>query len=654
MGEFPIAAVEPLLTTRAVVGPFDYLLPEELSAQVGVGAVLRVPFAGRPVAGVVVELRDRSELDRERLRAPLTDLGLRLPAELVELARWLAATYCSTLARSLALMLPPGTSRFRRPRRLADPKPPAGGREEPPQLTDEQGSAVAEIVKAMEQGGPLLLQGVTGSGKTEVYLQAAAAALARGRGVIVLVPEIALTPQTAARFQRRFGETVVVIHSGLSSAQRVRSWLALREGRAKICLGPRSAVFAPVSDLGLIVIDEEHDPSYKHEADPRYDARRVAVRRGELAGAVVVAGSATPRAESYATYRRLPLRRRIDGTPLPTVEVLDMRGVGSTFHPHTVEALSGLRRCGGKGVVLLNRRGFSLFLACTLCGRVWGCPNCDVSLVVHRQAGILACHHCGYQERLPARCSCGSRSLARVGVGTERLAAELEELLGPQLPVFRLDSDVLARGKGAAEQVLGAFAEADAGLLLGTQLVAKGHDFPGLALGVVLNAEAGLRFPDFRAEERTFALVTQLSGRVGRGSKGRVLVQTLEPEARAIRYAAGHDAEGFLRSELERRRRLGYPPFKELVRVIVAGGEEAAVAEAATALRLQFAGRLEDSCQLLGPAQLLRLHGNYRRALLIKGPTLGPVVATVGAVLAQEGAALRRLGVKVAVDVDPH
>jgi len=649
-----IAAVEPLLTTRLVQGPFDYLLPDGLGKTVGVGSLLRVPFAGRSLAGVVVELRAESKLPPERLRTPLADLGLKLPGELLELARWLAATYCSTLARALTLMLPPGAARFRRPRKPPPPPQGAQEREQGPPLSAEQRQAVEAVAEALAGGGRLLLHGVTGSGKTEVYLRAAQAALACGRSVIVLVPEIALTPQTAARLQRRFGSAVCVIHSAMRPAERVAAWLALRAGQKPICLGPRSAVFAPLPRLGLIVIDEEHDPSYKHEADPRYDARRVAAKRAELAGAVLLHGSATPRAESYATLRRLRLRRRVDGAPLPAVEVVDMRGVATTFHPRTVEALGELRRAGGKGVVLLNRRGFSLYLSCGLCGRVWGCPNCDVSLVVHRGEGVLACHHCGHREPLPASCSCGSRSLARVGVGTERLAGELAELVGGRVPIFRLDSDVLARGSGEAARLLGEFARASSGLLLGTQLVAKGHDFPGLSLGVVLNAEAGLRFPDFRAEERTFALITQLAGRVGRGGAGRVIVQTLEPQARAVVHAARHDADGFLAGELERRSRLGYPPHRELVRVIIAGPKEEAVARGARRLRGRLAVALEGKAALLGPANLLRLHGNHRQALLIKAQAVAPASAAVAAALGEEGAALRRLGLQVAVDVDPH
>jgi primosomal protein N' (replication factor Y) len=317
-----------------------------------------------------------------------------------------------------------------------------------------------------------------------------AAVLERGQSAIVLVPEIALTPQTVSRFVERFGDTVAVLHSRLGRGERYDEWQRLSRGEARVCVGPRSAVFAPVRDLGLIVIDEEHDPSYKHEGDPRYDARLVAEHRTQrtsssgTGGAVLVAGSATPRAESAHALRRLRLPHRVDGAALPPVEVLDMLDAAGPLHPDTTEAL----HASGKTIVLLNRRGWSNFLTCRSCGHVWECPQCDVSLVLHRAEGALACHHCGHRERVPTACTqCGSVSVARHGAGTERLEAELA---AAGLPVWRLDADVSRPG-----DVLRAFARAPSGVLVGTQVVAKGHDFPDVTLGVVLDADATLRFP---------------------------------------------------------------------------------------------------------------------------------------------------------------
>jgi primosomal protein N' (replication factor Y) len=525
-------------------------------------------------------------------------------------------------------------------------------------LTPDQHAALAAVLARMD-GPPgadrrVLLQGVTGSGKTEVYLRAVGAALERGRSAIVLVPEIALTPQTAGRFGERFGETVAVLHSGLGTSERYARWRRLREGTARVCVGPRSAVFAPVADLGLIVVDEEHDGSYKQESDPRYDARRVAERRAAETEAVLVLGSATPRPESVERLPRALMPARVDGRPAPGVELVSTLEADGPLHPRTRAALEDVRRRGEKAIVLLNRRGWSNFLSCRSCGRVWGCPSCDVSLVLHRGAGRLSCHHCGHAEGVPAACpDCGSVSVARHGAGTERLERELAALLDP-LPVVRLDADAGAAAGGAGE-VLARFDAAPAGVLVGTQMVAKGHDFPAVTLGVVLDADATLRFPDFRAEERTFAMVAQLAGRSGRGPRGgRVVVQAVDPGARALRHAAAHDAEGFVRGELERRRALRYPPFGHLVRVVCASEEAERPLAAAEDLRRRIADRVGEGTSVLGPAPLFRRGGRHRAVVLVRSERRPSAIAAVrGAVEALSGDR-RHPGVALAVDVDPH
>ncbi len=464
-----IAQVEPLTTARALRGPFDYRLPPELEGgAVGVGSMLVVPFGRREVLGVVMGLSERSEVAQEKLLEPLRALDLGVPVDLVALAEWIAGEYCSTVARALRLVLPPGaTGRgpdglgVRRRRARAVPRPshePIGAlHSEPPPLTEDQLRALEAIERGMGGSPPrggvssaadpqrLLLYGITGSGKTEVYLRAAACALRRGLGAIVLVPEIALTPQIVGRFVARFGETVAVLHSRLTPAQRREEWRRLRVGEARVCVGPRSAVFAPIERLGLIVVDEEHDSSYKHEGDPRYDARDVAAKRAAQQGALLLVGSATPRPESRHRLRRLSLPHRVDGRPLPPVEVLDMREQDHGLHPQTAQALAEVRRGAGKAIVLLNRRGWSNFLSCRSCGAVWSCPQCDVALVLHRAQGRVVCHHCGHHERAPTRCKCGSTAVARHGAGTERLQHDLQAALGDgeRFPVFRLDADTI-------------------------------------------------------------------------------------------------------------------------------------------------------------------------------------------------------------------
>lgn len=742
-----IARVIPLTQTRAIRGLFDYLLPSSIDAgDVGVGSLLRVPFAGRTIPAVIAEMAVTSELAPDKLATATELLPARLPGDLVELAVWMAAEYCSTPARALQILLPAGavqglkekqslvasitdsglsalkdgtrltvgqqtalqalavggpaiaadvgTPVLRRlegrglvalelavQRRRASTHSVSSTSASAPPLTSEQEAALLPIYAALaaspaqaaEIGGggsrEFLLHGVTGSGKTEVYLQAAQKTLESGRTVLILVPEIALTPQALARFQARFGDVVAVMHSGMSQGKRHDEWLRLARGEARVAVGPRSAVFAPLADIGLVVVDEEHESSYKHESDPRYDARTIARRRARDHGAVLLEGSATPRPETVFAANRLIMHRRVDGRPLPAVEILDMRGLHNPLHPDTRLALADCRRAAGKAIVLLNRRGWSNFLSCGSCGRVWMCPNCEVALVLHRAGANVACHHCGHRERVPSSCpDCGSVSVARHGAGTERLEHELVTALGDaSFPVLRLDAD--AAGLDARAEILERFNAAPSGLLIGTQMVAKGHDFADVGLGVVVDADQTLRFPDFRSEERTFALITQLAGRTGRGSSGgfagRVLVQTMEPTARPIELASRHDSETFVRGELRRRKALGYPPFATLIRVICAAVDGDAARATADALRdrIVSANAAREAEQdgdeivrfaILGPAPLFMLRGKSRYQMVVKaGDRRAAVSAVRDAVDAVSGDRAHR-EVALSVDVDPQ
>jgi primosomal protein N' (replication factor Y) len=635
------ASVYPLVSSRAVARPFTYEVPDA----VGKGAVVSLRFAGAKRRGVVVGLEDRPP---EGVKvAPVNEVVDELPEPLVDLALWLADYYGSTPARALELVAP-----LKRKARGERPQPgerdALDGEAEPAELSESQRRAVERIVEGMDGGGAnVLLHGATGSGKTEVYLQACAAALARGRGAIVLVPEIALAPQTIGRLRARFGDRVAVLHSALTDAERRDERARITSGEAPIVVGARSAVFAPVAALGVICVDEEHDPSYKQESDPRYDARTVAAKRAALEGAVAVFGTATPRPESWERLERLELGGRLAG-PLPPVRVVDLRReAGYPLSAPLLARLGALEQDGGKAILLLNRRGVAPAIHCRACGRTRRCPNCDVALVLHAD-DRLHCHHCSRTEPTGDACpECGSPELARIGAGTQRLEQQLAEQV-PGLERIRLDADAVKR-PAELTAALRRFAEADRAVLVGTQMVAKGHHFAGVALAAVVDADTGLGLPDFRAEERTFQLVTQLAGRSGRDAPGRVIVQTFQPDARPILHAARHDVPRFLAEELERRRELGYPPFRHLVRIVASG------TEAGDPMRLlgEVADGL-DGGDVLGPAPLLRLRGRHRAQLLVKTDRVRPVASRAAQLLAAAAPAMSRAGVRAAVDVDPQ
>jgi len=639
----PLASIYPLVTARALARPFTYTVSDE----VGPGDVVSITLGARTVRGVVVEIGVTAPEGIEVAAAGhVVD---RVPAALVELALWIADYYGSTPARALMLVAPHERTR-RGPVRQPSARDALGGELEPDALTESQRGAVERIVAALDaDGGHVLLQGPTGSGKTEVYLQATAAALERGRGVIVLVPEIALTPQTVGRFRARFGDGVAVLHSALTDAERRDERERISSGAARVVVGARSAVFAPVERLGLVVVDEEHDASFKQDSDPRYDARTVAAKRAAIEGALAVYGSATPRAESWARLERLALPVRI-GAPLPSVKLVDLRReAGYPLSAPLLAQLSGVAERGGRAILLLNRRGISGALHCRSCGTTRRCSSCDIALTVHDD-DRLHCHHCGYSTELPETCpECGSVELARIGAGTQRLETELARRV-PGLERIRLDADTTSR-PGALRDALERFAAARSVALIGTQMVAKGHHFPGVEVAAVVDADAGLAFPDFRSEERTFQLVTQLAGRSGRDAPGRVIVQTFQPDATPFAFAVRHDVDGFLAQELQRREELAYPPFSHLVALVVSGPDPGAVARALRELK----GALETpSMQLLGPAPLLRLRGRHRARLLAKTDAPRALASRAAAVLARAAPAMRRDGLTAVVDVDPQ
>ena len=546
-----------------------------------------------------------------------------------------------------------------------------------PALTPGQESALAAIDRAREHacGEVVVVDGVTGSGKTELYLRAIEKTLAEGRTACVLVPEISLTPQTVGRFRGRFGDLVAVMHSRMSQGERYDQWDFIKSGAARVVVGARSALFTPLSNIGLIVIDEEHEGSYKQDSAPRYDAREVARWMVERSGGVLVMGSATPSIEAlYAceqggSWTKVDLPDRANGKPLPAVEVVDMAaefrgGSRAMFSRKLVEGLRSELSLGRKAVLLLNQRGFAKFLLCRDCGFVPTCPSCDTSLTYHERGRMLVCHHCGHTEIAPAVCpECGSPYLKKFGAGTQRVEAELRALLdgmpgvGPGVPIIRMDADTTS-GKGAHERLLEQFAGSDAAVLLGTQMIAKGLDFEDVTLVGVINADTQLHLPDYRAAERTFSLIEQVAGRAGRADlPGRVLVQTYEADNVAIRAAATYDRERFLRAELPKRRILLYPPFVRMANVLVWGRDEPSVRTTAERLFSELEAHIRDfggdgwSVLPASPCVLAKLRGVYRWHVVVKcqpEDDLSRVIAPLFRARAPE------TDVNVAVDVDPN
>jgi primosomal protein N' (replication factor Y) len=640
----PLASVYPLVSTRSLARAFTYEVP----SGVGKGAIVAVRLGRSTTRGVVADIGVSAPEGVEPV--PVGRVLGEIPASLVDLALWVADYYGSTPARALELVAP-----VRRTPRGERPSPARreslAGEHEPAELTAGQRAAITQIVSALDLGvgDHVLLEGPTGSGKTEVYLQACAAGLERGLGTIVLVPEIALAPQTVGRFRQRFGDRVAILHSSLGHAERRDERDRIARGEARIVVGARSAVFAPMRGVGLIIVDEEHDTAYKQESDPRYDARTVAAKRAALEGAVAVYGSATPRPESWSRLRRASLAARI-GAPMPRVGLVDLRReAGYPLSAPLLEALGNVAETRGRAILLLNRRGVAPAVHCRACGISRRCTLCDVALTLHADNG-LHCHHCGRVEQVPRQCPmCGSVELARIGAGTQRLETELERQL-PELERFRLDADT-SRSPGAVRELLGRFRSTERAVLVGTQMVAKGHHVPGVALAAVVDADTGLSLPDFRAEERTFQLVTQLAGRSGRDAPGRVLVQTFQPDATPLRHAVNHDVAGFLAGELERRETLGYPPFRHLVSILVAGPEPGAPLAALRELRERMEGSDGD---LLGPAPVLRLRGRHRAQLIAKTMQPRAVARRASALLAAATPSMRRDALTAVVDVDPQ
>ncbi len=656
---------------------FHYLVPAALEAAVQPGVRVVVPFGRRERVGMVLQRLDHSPIPQLKPVRRVLDTTPVIDGERWRLAEQLAeAYYCST-GEALAAMVPSdlrlGTARGSRLEARggdfsASLQPPASSLQRRATVTPTPAQRRAWRVISDALGSPkaktILLHGVTGSGKTELYLLAIAEILCQGRSAIYLVPEIALTPQTIERVRSRFGGEVVVWHSGLRTRERADAWRRLAEGTSRIVVGTRSAVFAPVRRLGLLILDEEHEPTYKQEDAPRYHAREVAEIRARLAGAIVLLGSATPSVESYARAQRGAIRlvelpERVERRALPRVEVVDLReelGARRSRGPFSRRLQRALEQAVERReqvMLFLNRRGFARVAQCAACGTTMRCERCSVPVVYHAAQKTLRCHYCAFTTPLADVCPhCRKGYLRLRGIGTERVESELHRLF-PGAAIARMDTDTMGR-RGSHHELYEALKTRQISLLVGTQMIAKGHDFPNVTLVGVVSADSALNLPDFRAGERTFHLLTQVAGRAGRGDRpGLVIIQTFCPSHYAIQAAARHDSAAFYREELRMRRQLALPPFTRLVALMFRSSAAASAERAAGALAEALRRRIgRRAIEVLGPApeRIPRVRRQHRVGLALKGRSAAAMVGVLRETL-QPGR--RFQGLPVVVDVDP-
>ena len=688
---------------------FVYAVPPELAAHVFPGSRVEVAIRGRVLGGVVVGEAARAPRGSQvRPIRALLDQEPALPPDLLAFTRWLADYYAAPWGEVLRAALPGAVAPRKRDRPVpasapsdaapaVDTSAPDGQSESafestsasPPRLTDEQAAAVAHIESRIAAGAfrTLLLHGVTASGKTEVYLRAALAVLRAGGEALILVPEIGLSVQLLDRFQVRLGPRVAILHSSLTIAERRREWERVRAGKAPVVVGARSAIFAPLSRLKLVVVDEEHEAAYKQDEVPRYHARDAAVMRGRIASALVILGSATPSLESAhnaarGRYDLVRLASRVDGRLLPEVILADRRrplepdvtektpesaaapekrrasGRRTPVAPPTISpllcaALAETLAKNEQAILLVHRRGHSSFVQCTDCGAVVRCPHCAVALTYHSEGFLLRCHYCNLRRPAPEHCTdCEGTAFWYGGIGTQRVAGEIGREF-PAARILRMDLDS-TRTRGSHRTLIEAFASRAADILIGTQMVAKGLDFPGVSLVGVVSADTLLNLPDFRAGERAFQLLTQVAGRAGRGpSPGRVIIQTHLPEHPSVIAAAAHDYDAFYAAEIAGRAELGYPPLGMMARIHVDGPDETEVSRTADALRAALGGAAD--LTVLGPAPLPlhRLRGRERWHLTLLGPSRARVHAEAKRITRQVRAAGMPRRVRIHLDLDP-
>jgi primosomal protein N' (replication factor Y) len=612
-----------------------YSIPPDM--EISPGTRVRVDLRNSRAVGIVHKLRDRAECSYTKPVREVLDLEPVINEDLLRTAEWMANYYLCSIGEALWTVVPKGVRRS--DKQVENPEYLSFGDEF--ELTSEQQGVFEILQRAVhgDRGEQFLLYGVTGSGKTEIYLRTIHEVVQRGRGAILLVPEISLTPQTVRYFSRRVGDELALLHSRLTPAEKINEWHRILTGQKRIVIGARSAVFAPLQDIGIIIIDEEHETSYKSDETPRYSAKSIAFYRARQHNASLVLGSATPSIESYhhAKLRRLHLLHlpnRVLNQKLPRTSITDLRKVrGGTYISRPLIAAIEKRLEREEQVILfLNRRGFAPHVYCSSCGYVFRCSHCDITLTFHRQEKNLSCHYCGYGESPPDVCpNCGAETIAFSGFGTEKIEGVLNEQF-PGAVTVRMDTDTI-RKRTSMAQILNAFAKRQIDILIGTQIVSKGLHFPNVTLVGVLNADIPLNFPDFRSAERTFNLITQVSGRAGRSEKGgEVIIQTYNPAHYAIQTAKNQDYEEFFTREIKFRQALLYPPFCRIVRLVFRGPDpDRLLASGRQAVEF-IQGRTEDFLSLLGPTMcpISRIKKNYRVHVILKLRDTAPVKPVLG------------------------
>ena len=630
--------------------PFTYLLPEGEAAEAG--CRVKAPLGKRNLTGFIVEISSQKPAGNFACK-PVEKVVDREPifgrGEL-ELAAWISDMYFCSKGEALAAILPGGIQKSRLPLEPFEYEKP-----EKVALSREQEEGARRILE--QKKGMFYLFGITGSGKTEVYLTVAEQLIKNGKDVIYLVPEIALSHQIMKEVRNRFGDRAALVHSGLTQAQRMEEWKRIRNGEAKLVVGARSAVFAPVRDLGLIVLDEEHEGTYKSGSTPRYHARQVAMYRSMKAGGALVMGSATPSVEAYhlmtmGKITRIDLTKRPAGGTLPKLSIVDLNGEQGGISARLAEEIAGTLAKKRQVILFLNRRGFSYFFHCRTCGFEMKCSHCSVALTYHKQHGRMICHYCGYSTLPVEVCpGCGSLDVGYSGFGTEKVEEDIARLF-PKARIGRVDTDSVRR-RGILKKILEDFASGELDILLGTQMVAKGLNFPGVDLVGIILADTGLSLPDFRAAERTFQLITQVSGRAGRfDAGGKVIIQTFRPSNPAISRAKEGDIESFIKDELENRQMLGFPPFSRLFRFVFRGKKKEVVFEFSRKTASELSQNSGPGDEILGPAEcpLATISGNHRFQLILKTRSFSAAHKRVGRLMK---GFKPPAGVYVELDVDP-